>query len=171
MTSFFITGSNQPPRFLNYFFSTYLLIYEDMPVGESPVRWIAHTCQTRVQKFSFCYFKKVKSQKFLEFRQKYFCYLHAALMSTNQYFASHCPMEPPSLTFTHYFNPLTLSCVTAVGPFFAAPALVEFDSCWIHYVAFNPYLCFLLLAGCCDWQGNLEMSGSSSSPRVSLTWN
>lgn len=30
------TGSNQPPRFLNYFFSTYLLIYEDMPVGESP---------------------------------------------------------------------------------------------------------------------------------------
>ncbi|KAM7385877.1 hypothetical protein PAMP_001926 [Pampus punctatissimus] len=26
-------GSNQPPRFLNYFFSTYLLIYEDMPVG------------------------------------------------------------------------------------------------------------------------------------------
>lgn len=30
-----ITGSNQPPRFLNYFFSTYLLIYEDMPVGES----------------------------------------------------------------------------------------------------------------------------------------
>lgn len=31
----FIPGSNQPPRFLNYFFSTYLLIYEDMPVGES----------------------------------------------------------------------------------------------------------------------------------------
>uniref|UniRef100_A0A671XMQ7 Cadherin-23 n=1 Tax=Sparus aurata TaxID=8175 RepID=A0A671XMQ7_SPAAU len=30
-----ITGSNQPPRFLNYFFSTYLLIYEDMPVGSS----------------------------------------------------------------------------------------------------------------------------------------
>lgn len=30
------TGSNQPPRFLNYFFSTYLLIYEDMPVGKSP---------------------------------------------------------------------------------------------------------------------------------------
>ncbi|XP_057704908.1 cadherin-23 isoform X1 [Corythoichthys intestinalis] len=28
-------GSNQPPRFLNYFFSTYLLIYEDMPVGSS----------------------------------------------------------------------------------------------------------------------------------------
>lgn len=28
------TGSNQPPRFLNYFFSTYLLIYEDMPVGK-----------------------------------------------------------------------------------------------------------------------------------------
>lgn len=33
--SLFITGSNQPPRFLNYFFSTYLLIYEDTPVGES----------------------------------------------------------------------------------------------------------------------------------------
>lgn len=30
------TGSNQPPRFMNYFFSTYLLIYEDMPVGKSP---------------------------------------------------------------------------------------------------------------------------------------
>ncbi|TKS85339.1 Cadherin-23 Otocadherin [Collichthys lucidus] len=36
---FFRTGghmtqrSNQPPRFLNYFFSTYLLIYEDTPVG------------------------------------------------------------------------------------------------------------------------------------------
>ncbi|KAI9533700.1 hypothetical protein NQZ68_019781 [Dissostichus eleginoides] len=25
--------SNQPPRFLNYFFSTYLLIYEDTPVA------------------------------------------------------------------------------------------------------------------------------------------
>ena len=35
LPSLFITGSNQPPRFLNYFFSTYLLIYEDMPVGES----------------------------------------------------------------------------------------------------------------------------------------
>lgn len=31
---FWNSGSNQPPRFLNYFFSTYLLIYEDMPVGE-----------------------------------------------------------------------------------------------------------------------------------------
>ncbi|XP_068423405.1 cadherin-23 isoform X3 [Clinocottus analis] len=31
----FCEGSNQPPRFLNYFFSTYLLIYEDMPVGSS----------------------------------------------------------------------------------------------------------------------------------------
>ncbi|XP_056903807.1 cadherin-23 [Takifugu flavidus] len=31
----FCKGSNQPPRFLNYFFSTYLLIYEDMPVGSS----------------------------------------------------------------------------------------------------------------------------------------
>ncbi|XP_034464114.1 cadherin-23 isoform X1 [Hippoglossus hippoglossus] len=28
-------GSNNPPRFLNYFFSTYLLIYEDMPIGSS----------------------------------------------------------------------------------------------------------------------------------------
>ncbi|XP_037320872.2 cadherin-23 [Pungitius pungitius] len=28
-------GSNQPPRFLNFFFSTYLLIYEDAPVGSS----------------------------------------------------------------------------------------------------------------------------------------
>ncbi|XP_068597669.1 cadherin-23 [Brachionichthys hirsutus] len=28
-------GSNQPPRFVNYFFSSYLLIYEDMPVGSS----------------------------------------------------------------------------------------------------------------------------------------
>ncbi|CAG6017760.1 unnamed protein product, partial [Menidia menidia] len=28
----FCEGSNQPPRFLNYFFSTYLLIYEDMPI-------------------------------------------------------------------------------------------------------------------------------------------
>lgn len=32
--TFLSTGSNQPPRFLNYFFSTYLLIYEDMPVGK-----------------------------------------------------------------------------------------------------------------------------------------
>ncbi|XP_027861759.1 cadherin-23 isoform X4 [Xiphophorus couchianus] len=31
----FCEGSNQPPRFLNYFFSTYLLIYEDMPIGSS----------------------------------------------------------------------------------------------------------------------------------------
>ncbi|KAF3842337.1 hypothetical protein F7725_024288 [Dissostichus mawsoni] len=31
----FCEGSNQPPRFLNYFFSTYLLIYEDTPVGSS----------------------------------------------------------------------------------------------------------------------------------------
>ncbi|KAI4812232.1 hypothetical protein KUCAC02_023637, partial [Chaenocephalus aceratus] len=28
----FCEGSNQPPRFLNYFFSTYLLIYEDTPI-------------------------------------------------------------------------------------------------------------------------------------------
>ncbi|XP_068183037.1 cadherin-23 [Antennarius striatus] len=28
-------GSNQAPRFVNYFFSSYLLIYEDMPVGSS----------------------------------------------------------------------------------------------------------------------------------------
>lgn len=33
----FTAGSNQPPRFLNYFFSTYLLIYEDMPIGKSTV--------------------------------------------------------------------------------------------------------------------------------------
>ncbi|XP_053189417.1 cadherin-23 isoform X2 [Scomber japonicus] len=33
--SFCEASSNQPPRFLNYFFSTYLLIYEDMPVGSS----------------------------------------------------------------------------------------------------------------------------------------
>ncbi|XP_038594037.1 cadherin-23-like [Micropterus salmoides] len=31
----FCEGSNQPPRFENYFFSTYLLIYEDTPVGSS----------------------------------------------------------------------------------------------------------------------------------------
>ncbi|CAG04744.1 unnamed protein product [Tetraodon nigroviridis] len=31
-----MAGSNQPPRFLNYFFSTYLLIYEDMPVAPYP---------------------------------------------------------------------------------------------------------------------------------------
>ncbi|XP_061601899.1 cadherin-23 [Cololabis saira] len=31
----FCEGSNQPPRFLNYFFSTYLLIYEDTPIGSS----------------------------------------------------------------------------------------------------------------------------------------
>nr|XP_040035260.1 cadherin-23 isoform X6 [Gasterosteus aculeatus aculeatus] len=31
----FCEGSNQPPRFLNFFFSTYLLIYEDAPVGSS----------------------------------------------------------------------------------------------------------------------------------------
>lgn len=36
LNTILFTGSNQPPRFLNYFFSTYLLIYEDMPVGESP---------------------------------------------------------------------------------------------------------------------------------------
>lgn len=36
LNTLLFTGSNQPPRFLNYFFSTYLLIYEDMPVGESP---------------------------------------------------------------------------------------------------------------------------------------
>ncbi|XP_028278698.1 cadherin-23 [Parambassis ranga] len=31
----FCEGSNQPPRFVNYFFSTYLLIYEDTPIGSS----------------------------------------------------------------------------------------------------------------------------------------
>uniref|UniRef100_A0A3B3CED5 Cadherin-23 n=1 Tax=Oryzias melastigma TaxID=30732 RepID=A0A3B3CED5_ORYME len=31
----FCEASNQPPRFLNYFFSTYLLIYEDTPIGSS----------------------------------------------------------------------------------------------------------------------------------------
>ncbi|XP_030012447.1 cadherin-23-like [Sphaeramia orbicularis] len=31
----FCEGSNQPPRFLNYFFSAYLLIYEDAPIGSS----------------------------------------------------------------------------------------------------------------------------------------
>ncbi|KAK2824047.1 hypothetical protein Q5P01_021222 [Channa striata] len=34
-------GSNQPPRFLNYFFSTYLLIYEDMPIGSSVTKLMA----------------------------------------------------------------------------------------------------------------------------------
>lgn len=37
LNTILFAGSNQPPRFLNYFFSTYLLIYEDMPVGESPL--------------------------------------------------------------------------------------------------------------------------------------
>ncbi|RXN13947.1 cadherin-23-like isoform X1 [Labeo rohita] len=33
--SFSPTASNQPPRFQNYFFQSYLLIYEDTPVGTS----------------------------------------------------------------------------------------------------------------------------------------
>lgn len=28
-----------------------------------------------------------------------------------------------------------------------------------------------IFPGCCDWQGNLDMSGFSSSFRVSVTWN
>ncbi|KAK6293340.1 hypothetical protein J4Q44_G00356660 [Coregonus suidteri] len=31
----FCEASNQPPRFQNYFFHSYLLIYENTPVGES----------------------------------------------------------------------------------------------------------------------------------------
>ncbi|XP_037533900.1 cadherin-23 [Nematolebias whitei] len=31
----FCEGYNQPPSFTNYFFSTYLLIYEDLPIGSS----------------------------------------------------------------------------------------------------------------------------------------
>ncbi|XDV49906.1 hypothetical protein PO909_019069 [Leuciscus waleckii] len=30
----FSEASNQPPRFQNYFFQSYLLIYENTPVGE-----------------------------------------------------------------------------------------------------------------------------------------
>ncbi|XP_029030890.1 cadherin-23-like [Betta splendens] len=35
LPSFCEGGSNQPPQFTNYFFQTYLLIYEDMPIGTS----------------------------------------------------------------------------------------------------------------------------------------
>ncbi|KAF7666893.1 hypothetical protein LDENG_00090120 [Lucifuga dentata] len=31
----FCESSNNPPRFLNYFFETYLLIYENTPIGTS----------------------------------------------------------------------------------------------------------------------------------------
>lgn len=150
--------------------------------SSQPTFWSMKTCLSVSLKFECSYMSKQSADNYLLTLKRYkisncwHCSGNVVLPSCRsnvhrQYFASRCPKERPSLTFTPYYKPLTLSSVTVVAPFFAALARVEFDSSWIHYVAFNPYLCFLLLAGCCDWQGNLEMSGSSSSPRVSVTWN
>lgn len=57
----FIAGSNQPPRFLNYFFSTYLLIYEDMPVGESHI-WMHLCCLNTCTGVHFCVNLKKKKK-------------------------------------------------------------------------------------------------------------
>lgn len=78
----FIPGSNQPPRFLNYFFSTYLLIYEDMPVGESQVRTLIYVKKKSVYIYFFVTLKGYKILHFNGNSADIFCYLHAALMST-----------------------------------------------------------------------------------------
>lgn len=68
----FRAGSNQPPRFLNYFFSTYLLIYEDMPVGESEVRMLIYV-KNRVQIYIYNFhFKMAQNMKMLAFQQQYY---------------------------------------------------------------------------------------------------
>lgn len=236
--SLFFTGSNQPPRFLNYFFSTYLLIYEDMPVGEclrsasvlpfdasTPAKqstvklslWIAlSTCLLHRSGLSSApaeyKLRKRKQQVKRHVRMGVtgmamdvlyqdacaarVCMCVACLSawrggssrarSSDWYIAatketwdalgvSHPGWKGLSRFYISMLLSLLICC--APLPLGAVEGYgINTRHGYVRFLLLHPllfiYLFFVVIfVGWSDWQGNLEMSGFSSSLRVSVAWN